>query len=76
MQRKLTLTIDERVYDGLHRVIGRRKISRFIQDLVRPHVVGKDLKAEYRAMAADKAREATAREWAEEMIGDAGDETR
>ena len=36
MQRKLTITIDEDVYDGLYRVAGRRRISKFIESLVRP----------------------------------------
>jgi hypothetical protein len=30
MQKKLTITLDEAVYEGLHQVIGRRRISRFI----------------------------------------------
>lgn len=38
MQRKLTITIDEDVYAGLYRVVGKRKISRFIESLVRPYV--------------------------------------
>jgi predicted CopG family antitoxin len=76
MQKKLTITIDERVYDGLHNVIGRRRISRFIESLVRPHVVGKDLEAAYRQMAGDEVREADALEWAEATIGDVADETR
>nr|NIO71365.1 addiction module antitoxin [Anaerolineae bacterium] len=38
MQKKLTITIDEQVYEGLHAVIGRGRISRFIEDLVRPYV--------------------------------------
>ena len=42
MQKKLTITIDEDVYAGLYRVVGRRKISRFIESLVRPHVVDDD----------------------------------
>ena len=76
MQKKLTITIDERVYDGLHNVIGRRRISRFIESLVRPHVVSADLEASYRQMAADEAREADALEWAEGTIEDVADETR
>jgi hypothetical protein len=76
MRKKLTITIDQRVYDGLHTVIGRRRISRFIESLVRPHVVGDDLEAAYRQMAADEAREAEALEWAEATIGDVADETR
>jgi predicted CopG family antitoxin len=74
MQKKLTITIDERVYSGLHRVIGRRKISRFIETLVRPHVVTQDLDAAYCQMAQDEAREADALEWAEATVGDIADE--
>ena len=47
MQKKLTVTIDEEVYEGLRTVIGPRKISRFIEDLVRPHVVKKNMYAAY-----------------------------
>ncbi len=71
MQRKLTITIDEQVYEGLHRVIGQRKISRFIETLVRPHVIAAELEAAYREMGEDEAREAEALEWAEATIGDA-----
>ena len=76
MQRKLTITIDERVYEGLHSIIGRRNISQFIESLVRPHVVGLDLDAAYREMAQDEAREAEALEWAEATTGDVRDEPR
>jgi predicted CopG family antitoxin len=76
MRKKLTITIDERVYDGLHNMIGRRRISRFIESLVRPHVVDKDLEAAYRQMAKEEAREADALEWVEMTIGDVADETR
>ena len=70
MQKKLTVTIDEEVYEGLRTVIGPRKISRFIEDLVRPHVVKKDMYAAYKEMAADQIRESEALEWAEGTIGD------
>ncbi len=76
MQKKLTVTIDEEVYDGLRSVIGPRKISRFIEDLVRPHVVKKDLYAAYKEMAADQIRESEALEWAEGTVGDSSDEER
>ena len=71
MQKKLTLTVDEEVYNGLQQVIGRRKISRFVEDLVRPHVVKHDLYEDYRAMAADCARESEALDWAEATCKDA-----
>ena len=76
MRKKLTITVDERVYAGLHQVVGRHRISRFIESLVRPHVIDQDLAAAYREMAADEAREADARDWAESTIGDVVDEMR
>ncbi len=65
MQKKLTITIDEEVYEGLHRTIGPRKISRYIQEIVRPHVVRPNLESAYAEMAKDKEREKDADEWAE-----------
>jgi predicted CopG family antitoxin len=76
MQKKLTVTIDEEVYDGLRTVIGPRKISRFIEDLVRPHVVKKDMFAAYKEMAANRIRESEALEWSKGTIGDLSDEER
>ncbi|MFV2073599.1 MAG: addiction module antitoxin [Thermoanaerobaculales bacterium] len=76
MQKKLTITLDEEVYRGLHAVIGRGRISRFLEDLARPHVVSRDLEAAYREMAGDEVREAEADEWAEGLIGDVADDTR
>lgn len=72
MQRKMTITIDEAVYLGLHRVIGRGNISQFLEGLARPHVViERSLDAGYRAMAADKTREADATEWSNALLQDA-----
>ncbi len=76
MQKKLTVTIDEEVYNGLRAVIGPRKISRFIEELVRPHVVKKNMYAEYKEMAADQVRESEALEWAEGTFGELNDEER
>ena len=70
MQKKLTITVEAEVYDGLHSVIGRRRISRFLNDLARPHVVGQNLAAGYAAMAADEAREADAEAWTEGLLAD------
>ena len=74
MQKKLTITVDAEVYNGLHSVIGRRRISRFINDLARPHVIGQDLSAGYAAMAADETREAEATNWTEALLTDVADE--
>lgn len=76
MQKKLTITVDAEVYEGLHIVIGPRRISRFLSDLARPHVVGKDVRAGYAAMAADEAREREAMAWSEGTIADVADEPR
>lgn len=76
MQKKLTITIDEEVYEGLYEVIGRRRISKFIEELVRPYVTNRDLEAAYAEMAEDEEREAEALEWAEATIGDVADEAR
>ena len=74
--RKLTITLDDRVYKGLHAVVGRGRISLFIESLIRPHVVGKDLESAYRQMAQDEAREAEALAWAEATLGNVADEAR
>jgi len=63
MQRKMTITLDEAVYDGLYRRVGKRKISKFIEELVKPHVLDTSLDEGYRAMAADRERETAATEW-------------
>ena len=76
MQKKLTITIDEEVYKGLHAVIGRGRISRFLEDLARPHVISRELDAAYEEMATDSVREAEAEEWGEALIGDLDDDSR
>jgi len=75
MQKKLTITVDEEIYEGLYKTIGPRKISKFVQELVRPHVVRPDLESAYAEMAKDRKREKEALEWAETTFKDATDET-
>lgn len=75
MQKKLTITVDEEVYEGLHKNIGPRKISRFVQEIVRPYVVRPDLESGYAEMAKDKLREKEASEWAETTFKDIAHET-
>ena len=76
MQKKLTISIDEMVYLGLHEVIGKRKISKFIESLIRPYVIDKSLVNAYREMAKDEVREKEALEWSEGLIGDINNEKR
>ena len=74
MQKKLTITVDEEVYKGLHKVIGRGKISQFIEESVRAHVLRPDLESGYALMARDRRRATEALEWAETAFKDIGDE--
>ena len=76
MHKRMTITLDEAVYDGLYRTVGKRRMSQFIEDLVKPHVLDTALDDGYRAMAADTEREAEAQEWANGLIADVADETR
>jgi predicted CopG family antitoxin len=63
MPKKLTITVDDEVYEGLYELLGARRISRFLNDLARPYVLRRDLADGYRAMAADEEREREAIDW-------------
>jgi predicted CopG family antitoxin len=76
MHRKMTITLDEVVYEGLYRTIGKRRISQFIEELVRPHVLGASLDEGYSAMAADTERESEALEWSNALASDMADAAR
>ena len=76
MQKKLTITVDEKVYEGLHKIVGLRRISRFIEDLVRPYVLEEDIEIGYHQMAQDEKREIEALEWSEATVRDVSDEPR
>lgn len=74
MQRKITISVDDAVYRGLHAVIGRGRISRFLNDLARPHVSGSAMEEAYRQKGADEAAEREALAWSEALIADSGDD--
>ncbi|MEO7559574.1 MAG: hypothetical protein ABIT23_04875 [Nitrosospira sp.] len=76
MHKRMTITLDEAVYEGLYRMVGKRRMSQFIEDLVRPHVLDTSLDEGYQAMAADKERETEAREWGNALAKDMTDEAR
>jgi hypothetical protein len=71
----MTITLDEAVYDGLYRTIGKRRMSQFIEDLVRPHVLDTTLDNGYKAMAADTERETDAMAWCNALARDLANET-
>lgn len=76
MHKKLTITIDEKVYEGLYATVGEGKISQFIENLVKPHVLHQDLELAYQEMALDETREHSAIAWNEGVIGDLNDAER
>ncbi|MHB8370570.1 MAG: hypothetical protein ACYDBP_12955 [Leptospirales bacterium] len=76
MHKKMTISLDEAVYEGLYRTVGRRHMSQFIEDLLKPHVLDTALDDGYRAMAADQEREADAMAWCNAIVEDMADEAR
>jgi hypothetical protein len=84
MTRKLTITVSDEVYKGLREKVGPGKISRFLDRLARPYVIGsaleracaraaavEDQEALYRKAAEDTAAEAEAEEWIEAGFAEA-----
>lgn len=76
MNKRMTITLNEEVYDGLYQTVEKRHISRFIEDLLRPHVLNTSLDDGYRAMAADEERETEALEWCNALAADLSNEAR
>ena len=74
MRKKLTITIDEQVYEGLYALVGPRRISQFIEDLVRPLVLTPDLDIAALQSALAEAREKQAQAWVEDVAGDVDEE--
>jgi predicted CopG family antitoxin len=86
MTKKLTITVSDEVYEGLHRRVGRRKISRFIDDLARDRVVDRnasdywltasnaEIARGYAEAAADEEQERQAKEWIESNVGETLDD--
>jgi len=69
MSKKLTVLIEDSAYESQHRVAGRGSLSKFLENLARPHVAQNDLGAQYREAARDTAREREAHAWTEGLIG-------
>ncbi|MFA6033223.1 MAG: addiction module antitoxin [Myxococcota bacterium] len=76
MVRKITISMEPAVYDGLHRVIGVGRISAFINEIAKPFVVKEGLASAYKDMAADKTRELEAHDWVENLASGGTDEER
>jgi len=66
--KKLTITVERSVYEGLYKLIGRGRISAVLNNLARPYVVEEELEHAYAEMAQDEEREAEALEWSENLV--------
>lgn len=71
MQKQLTINIDEHIYNVLFSEIGKeKKISLFIEDLVRAYIKKPEIEVSYKQMAEDETRENEALIWSEETFKD------
>lgn len=70
MMKKLTISVSEEVYEGLYAKIGSGRISRFIDNLARPHVVDQDIEDGYKSMSYDEDREQQVDEWTLGLINE------
>ena len=73
--KKLTITVSEEVYKGLYARIGAGRISHFLDNLARAHVVDSAIADGYCAMGQDAERERDAAAWSDALTGGTGDET-
>jgi len=71
MQKKLTLSINAEIYEALHKMAGKRKIGRFIESLVRPHIESFDSAKE--RSAQDEEQESAVLPWTGTHGADAGE---
>jgi hypothetical protein len=74
MQKKLTLSIDAELYEALHKVAGKRKIGRFIEKIVRPHITLQGLAQAGNQLIQDEKLESEDLLWAGTTVGNSGDE--
>jgi metal-responsive CopG/Arc/MetJ family transcriptional regulator len=75
MHHRMTITLEESVYQNLKRMVAPRHRSQFIEDAIRPLVSDAELEADYAALAADEKQNAEASEWMNGLIKDMPDET-
>jgi hypothetical protein len=71
MQKKMTISVNEMVYDELCRVVGRGN-----ENLIKPQLKANGLDSAYSEMAADSVREQEALEWSNAVVGDSASEKR
>ncbi|GJM43036.1 MAG: hypothetical protein DHS20C20_33180 [Ardenticatenaceae bacterium] len=65
MEKRLTIFIDEQGYEGLQNIAD---IDSFVEDLIRPFILNKELDAAYEQMSQDKNRGSEALEWTKAIL--------
>lgn len=74
MQKQITLNIDENLYNSLYQQFDNKKISEFIENLLKNMLILNKPNTEYiddyQAMASDKERELLANEWVNGLVLD------
>ena len=76
MQKRMTIKMDEVVYERLMRVAERGKVRQLLKALARPHVTDTAMDEGYRAMGRDQFRKVEASEWIHGLISDTAQATR
>jgi hypothetical protein len=70
MNKRMTISIDEEVYDSVVSRVGKQNVGQFLENLARPIVLPESLDADYAAMATDEEREKQALVWSEALVSD------
>ena len=73
MLRKMTISVEDNVYNTLRPIADAQKINEYLTELIRPPLSAAALEAGYKAMAADADHEREAQEWCNALIGDCAD---
>jgi len=69
MQRKITLSIEEKIYRKLRFLIPKRKMSKFVEEAIKEKIgrlkLEEPIEEGFKMMGKDKEREKEALEWSE-----------
>ena len=74
MQRKITLSIEEKIYRKLRFLIPKRKMSKFVEEALKEKIerlkLEEPIEEGFKMMGKDKEREKEALEWSEAGISE------
>jgi len=74
MQRKITLSIEEKIYRKLRFLIPKRKMSKFVEEALKEKIerlkLEEPIEEGFKMMGKDREREKEALEWSEAGISE------